>query len=409
MIYKVDNLKNALLLKTGINVLKYLEIILIVPLLIKNLNTEYAEYLFIVASLNIIFFFDFNLQNYGVNLLYRKNSTRTKLIFYSEYLRLFFPLIVLVVVVLLVLNFSQLNYAWLLISFLFLLNFYSAQWGSFITSSKGFYYSSLISLGYNSLNIFLILLLDPKTLLSLAFIKFSTSLLLFVVTILYIKLNFNNFALFPLINLNLKSYKKIIDIAFITKEYSFQKGIEFINGNFLALLIIPFDKILGTQLIVIKSVLSITVFITNFFVKIYQQLFLNKVNSNLISNLFKVNNALFLFTAVFISIFYMNDFLLIIKNYFNFDDTILHINSELVFLLIAQVLFINLNKQLNIKRNTRLLSMTFLIIPTVIYISIFIFFVSFKSMFDPELILLTLVVCEIFYYLSLKKGLDESV
>lgn len=409
MIYKVDSLKNALLLKTGINVLKYLEIILIVPLLIKNLNTEYAEYLFIVASLNILFFFDFNLQNYGVNLLYRKNSSRTKLIFYSEYLRLFFPLIVLVVLVLLSLNFSQLNYAWLLISFLFLLNFYSAQWGSFITSSRGFYYSSLISLGYNSLNIFLILLLDPKTLLSLAFIKFSTSLLLFVVTILYVKLNFNNFSLFPLINLNLKSYKKIIDIAFITKEYSFQKGIEFINGNFLALLIIPFDKILGTQLIVIKSVLSITVFITNFFVKIYQQLFLNKLNSNLISNLFKINNSLFLFTALFVSIFYMKDFLFIIKNYFNFDNTILHINSELVFLLIAQVFFINLNKQLNIKRNTRLLSMTFLIIPTTIYISIFIFFVSFKSVFDPELILLTLVACEIFYYLALKKGLNESV
>jgi hypothetical protein len=408
MKYKLDTLKNALFLKSGINILKYLEIILITPLLIKSLGSGFADYLFIISTFNVIFFLDFNLQNYGVNLLYNREGSKFKLIFYSSYLKLFFPLVLITITLLLLLNFKTINLAWYLLGLQVVFIFLSAQWGSFISSSKGFFFTNLISVSYNLINILLILCLTPGSILGLSILKLSSGFLLFLSTIIFLKLNFKDFSFIPKFKFNLKSYIKIWKLALVTKEYSFQKAIEFINVNFLALLIIPFDKMLGTQLIIIKSVLSISVFATNFFVSIYQQMFLNKGNSKLILKIFKFNNISFIILTFIIIGFFKFEFLNLIKHFFNFGVSILSIKSELIYLLVFYVLFINLNKQQNIKRNTRLLSMKLLSIPTIIYISIFFLFSIFKSL-NTTLILSVFLFCEILYFIILKKGLNEDV
>ena len=182
MKYKLDTLKNALFLKSGINILKYLEIILITPLLIKSLGSGFADYLFIISTFNVIFFLDFNLQNYGVNLLYNREGSKFKLIFYSSYLKLFFPLVLITITLLLLLNFKTINLAWYLLGLQVVFIFLSAQWGSFISSSKGFFFTNLISVSYNLINILLILCLTPGSILGLSILKLSSGFLLFLST-----------------------------------------------------------------------------------------------------------------------------------------------------------------------------------------------------------------------------------
>lgn len=404
---KLDTLRNAFLIQTGINISKALEILIVVPLLIKYLDKSYSDYLYFLSLLNFILFFDFNLQNYGVNLLYKKKSDIIKISFYSGYLRLFIPLTLIYIIFITLFNNSLISIEWIIMVLFMIFNFISAQLGSLLSSTKGFFYTNTISLVYNYLTIFLIIFIVPNNLNEFVLIKLFTSIILILSLLTTIKKYYKNFKIYTTKKLNFRSYKKIKNLLVTTKEYTFQKIIEFINANFLALIIIPIDKVLGLQLIVIKSLFSISVFATNFFVSIYQQMFLNDGNKNFAEISFRLINILYLIVVIFILLFIYDDLLLLIKNYYNFDSTFLTIKPRIVLLISLLVFQININKQMNIKRNTRLMSLNKLMYPVILYLITFLALKFFNITKSPELIILLFLVCEFFYYLTQKIGFKK--
>jgi hypothetical protein len=393
---KPDTFKRAILLQSGINISKYFYSFLIIPILIFNLKDLYAKYLYIISIFNIIFLFDFNLQNYGINLLYNSKFTLIKTKFFLYYLILFLPIILFVSIILLYFKFNF-NVDWwiYIILFYFFLNFLSAQLGSLISTLHGFYYTNLFSFFYNFGLIITLFIFKPYNIYVFVTINFFWSFLLLIFNWLILKKNIEN--LKYKFKFRIKSFKKLYYLLITTKEYTFQRIVEYINTNYLPLLIIPINPSAGLLLIIFKTVFSVSIFITNFFIYIYQQLYLNKGNHILINRIFFLINIFSLSIFSFILLFFSKYFIKIVSDYFNLQISIISINF--LWLILLHTVLININKQFNIKRNVKNLNKQNLVYPVILHVLMFCTFFTFSNFFNIQIILISFIISEFYYFL----------
>ena len=397
MNYKPDTLKKALALQTGINVSKYLYSFFIVPLLILNLKDNYIKFINVLSVLNLIFLFDFNLQNYGVNIFYKSKSNILKTKYFLSYIILFIPIVFFVSLILFYFQIGhKFEYWFIIIIFYLILNFISAQFGSLITTLKGFYFTNLISFIYNFGLVSTLFVIKPVNIIYFILINIIWSIIMFSFFIIIILSCTKNINL--KIKLNLKSYYKIYLLLIKTKEYTYQKIVEYINTNYIAILILPLNGILGLQLIIFKSIFSISIFVTNFFVSIYQQLFLNNGYHSLINKIFFLNNIISSLLFFVILIYFSNPFINLVLDYFHFNmnDNIININY--LWCLLIHTNLININKQYNIKRNVQNLNKENMIYPIILFIFLFLFFITFPYKINILYIFISFIIAEIFYF-----------
>lgn len=313
-----------------INFIKYSELLILIPILMRKMGTDYANYLEAVSLFSWLVFLDLNLPNFIVNTLEKINLKRLlKLVFYK-----IFPLtFILGSIIIFFTEFTQILFLSLLLVSIQISN---GIISGYIKKYNGFNIYYKVAINFNLISFVSVILIMPENAFSYLLLKVFLGIFLLLCYLFMLRHSKSN---------NSESQINIFKYIFLTKEYTTQRFMEYINGNAIGLLLVPINANYALTIYTYKTILNLPVAISNIFVQIYHQTMIEKGQFKKELTFFVIGVTL---PLIILTLFLLlGSFNFLINNYFGLS---INIQKQHIVILSIWSLFTALNKRFNIKR-----------------------------------------------------------